>query len=142
LETLAIVDGDLVMSANSFLYLTGPNKLKQDLYFALHEHYGADPYHPLWGTILGQFVGLPMTPMVEQNVLNEVNRVLMNYIAVQADLIKSYNVTDTRSSISTADVIGSINSVQAQQVGTSLMISVTLTTMAGQQLVMRREVSA
>ena len=142
METLAIVDGDLVMSANSFLYLTGPNKLKQDLYFALHEQYGADPYHPLWGTILLQFVGLPLTPVVQQNVLNEVNRVLMNYIAVQSDLIRSYNVTDTKSTLSTSDVVAAINSVQAQPVGDSLMVTVTLTTVAGQQLVVSREVSA
>jgi phage baseplate assembly protein W len=139
LQTLALVDGDLVLGADSFVLLSGPSKIKQDLYLALTERYGADPYHPLWGTILAQYVGQPMTAGVQQSVYNEVNRVLSNYIAVQADRLSAAVTEDTKSTMTTADVVSSIESITPTPVGDSLQVTVALTTMAGQQVVVQSQ---
>lgn len=141
MRTLAIVDGDLVMAADSYLLVSGPNKIKQDLYFALHEAYGGDPYHPLWGTVLGQYVGAPLTAATEQSVIDEVNRVVTNYLSVQADRIDAHTVADTRSTLTTSDVVSVVDDMSVQQVGPSLLITVALSTLAGQKVNVSREVS-
>lgn len=142
MQTLAVVDGDLVLNAGSILTISGPNKIKQDLYFALHEAYGADPYHPTWGTVLDQFIGLPQTPAVRQSAINEVSRVLDNYVAVQSDQINSYTATDNRSGFYASDVVRSVDSIDVQGMGPNIMITANLTTMAGQQLSAQREVGS
>lgn len=139
MQTLALVDGDLVLGADSYVMLTGPNKIKQDLYLALTERYGSDPYHPLWGTILAQFIGVPLTEAAQQSVFNEVNRVLTNYIAVQSDLVNSSASTDTKSTMTTSDIVRAIESIVPQAVGPDLQITVALTTMAGQQVVVQSQ---
>src|SRR4051812_15353621 len=126
MQTFAIVDGDLVLSANSFLTLTGPNKVKQDLYLALHEPYGGDPYHPGWGTVLHRYIGRAMTTAVEQNVYNEVIRVVNNYMAVQADMINSATVGGTRSTLNTSDVVREIESAEVLSIGSNALINVRL----------------
>jgi phage baseplate assembly protein W len=140
-QTLAIVDGDLVVGAGQLLTLSGPNKVKQDLFYAFHEAYGSDPYHPTWGNVLGRFLGMALTPSVQQSATNEVNRVLTNYMAVQADQVNSHFSSDTRSTLYASDVVRSIDSVTVQQVRDNLLITANLSTMAGQQITVQREVS-
>lgn len=140
MQTFAIVDGDLVLAAGNYLTLTGANKVKQDLYLALHERYRSDPYHPNWGTVLHRFIGAPMTPAVEQGAYNEVIRVVGNYMAVQADMINAHTVAGTRSVLNTSDVVNEITSAQAHAVGTDLLVNVSLSTMAGSQITIQRTV--
>lgn len=140
MQTLAVVDGDLVMSAGSYLTVGGIAKIKQDLYFALHEPYGADRYHPLWGTTLDRYVGQPLTPAVTQSASNEVQRVVKNYISVQADQINASSLAATKGNLATSDVVSAIEAVSVNGVGDNIIIGVTLKTMAGQTASVQRQV--
>src|SRR5580765_2103723 len=105
MQGLAVVDGDLVLSGGSLLTLSGPARIKQDLSFALHDEYGADPNHPYWGSILDRFIGQPLTPSLQQQVTAEVQRILNNYIAVQADMVNSAVINNVRGTLNTTDVV-------------------------------------
>jgi phage baseplate assembly protein W len=141
-QTFAVVDGDLVLSSGTLLTVFGANKVKQDLYFALHEDYGTDRYHPLWGSILGRFIGQPLTASTRQSVLNEVQRVLRNYMSVQADQVNASSTQNTKGTVATSEVVSSIEAITVNNVGDNLLISVTLQTMAGQTLTLQRQVTS
>jgi phage baseplate assembly protein W len=120
----------------------GPQKIHQDLALALQEAYGGDKLHPRWGSILQNFIGLPMTDDVKNKVLSEINRVISNYITVQnAKIVQSSN-TGTQSNLSTDDVVRSVSSINAQQIYDSLVVSVVLETLSQQTVNINQVMSA
>lgn len=141
MQTLAVVDGDLALSAGGYLLLSGTNKVRQDLTLALEEEYGGDPYHPLWGSILNRYIGQPLTPSLQQLVSNEVQRVLRNYISVQADDVNAASLNASKANFDTSDVVQSIESIDVQISMDGIFISVVLQTMANQTLTIQRTVS-
>lgn len=141
MQGLAVVDGDLVLSGGSFLTLSGAPRIKQDLNFALHDEYGSDPNHPYWGSILDRYIGQPITPSLQQQVTAEVQRVLNNYIAVQADQVNSAVINDVRGTLNTSDVVRSVTSIDVTVSMDSISVSVELQTMARESLTVSRTVS-
>lgn len=141
MKGLAVIDGDLVLSGSSYLTLTGPARIKQDLDFALHDEYGADIFHPYWGSVLDRFIGQPLTASVEQQVINEVQRVLNNYISIQTDQINSAISAGTASVYDTADVVSQVEAIDVQVNMDSISITVTLRTMANQSVTVTRTVT-
>lgn len=142
METLALVNGDLVLNSGSYLTFSGPDKIRQDLDLALNEAYGSDQFHPLWGSILDRFIGQPLTSSLQSAVLNEVTRVLSNYIAVQTDDISSDTVADTRSRYDTSDVVQSVDSINASVTMDRVTVTVVLRTMSNQTITINRQVIA
>lgn len=142
METLALVQGDLVLNSGSYLTFTGPDKIRQDLDLALNEAYGSDQFHPLWGSVLDRFIGLPITSSLETAVSNEVARVLKNYIAVQTDAITSDSIANQRSRYGTGDVIQSVESINVTVSFDRIIISVVLQTLSNQTITIQRQVIA
>lgn len=142
MQGLAVVDGDLVLSGGSFLTLTGVARVRQDLTFALTDEYGADPLHPYWGSILDRFIGQTYSPTIRQQVVAEVQRVLTNYIAVQADQVNTSVTNGVRSSLDTSDVVQKITSIDVQVDRDKIYVKVELETMARQALTVSRTVTA
>lgn len=141
MQQLAIVDGDLVLSSGAYLLFTGPDKIRQDLFFALNEEYGSDIYHPLWGSILDRYLGQPLTAGLEQQVSAEVQRVLNNYIAVQADDVNTAITLDIKGVYDTSDVVRSVESLQVSITQDTILITVVLETMNRQTITIQRQVS-
>jgi hypothetical protein len=142
MQTLAIVNGDLVLSAGDLMTIHGPAKVSQDLFFALNENYGADPYHPQWGSVLDRFIGQPMLPGTHSAVLSEVQRVLNNYIAVQADQINKAGALNQRGMYGAGEVVSKIETINATPTQDTLQVNATLTTLAGQSISVTRQVTA
>lgn len=142
MKTFALAGGDLVVSSGSYLTLSGADKVRQDLGLAMREHYGADPFHPTWGSVIDQFVGEPLTSLNEQKVVAEVSRVLRNYITSQASQINAAANGGGRSALNTADVVSSVTSIKASSDGDRLAVAARLTTMAGEQITINRTVIA
>lgn len=140
MQTLALAQGDLVLSSGTYLTFTGSDRIRQDLDLALNEAYGSDPYHPYWGSILRQYVGRPLTETARQGVITEVKRVLDNYVKVQTDLISADSVRDDRSNFTTSDVVRSIESVDARALHDRLLVTVVLVTMSNQIITIKRQV--
>lgn len=142
MKTLALVQGDLVLSSGNFLTFSGIDKIRQDLDLALHEEYGGDQFHPFWGTILDRYIGAPLTATAKAAVVNEVQRVLKNYLAVQASLVSASTVANTRSNFDTNDVVRSIESIDASVNYDRITVTVVLQTMGRQTLTVTRQVLA
>lgn len=141
IRTLAVIDGDLVLSGGSFLTLDGAPKIKQDLTFALNDTYGADLNHPYWGSILDRFLGQPLTASLEQQVTAEVERVLNNYVSVQIDQVNRAIAADVKGQYSTADVVSSVQAINVSLNFDTIVVSLTLTTMSQDTVNVTRTVS-
>jgi phage baseplate assembly protein W len=142
MDTLALVQGDLVLASGNYLTFSGVNRITQDLTLALNEAYGGDRNHPYWGSILDRYIGAPLTPDRQQAVLNEVQRVLKNYIAVQTDEINQAALNGDRVNYSTSDVVQSVVSVNAAVQQDRISITVLLQTMSGRTVSITRQVIA
>lgn len=134
MKTLALVQGDLSPAPGGYLMYEGASKINQDLALALREEYGTDIFHPRWGSILQQFIGIPLTDDVKGQVLTEVSRVISNYITVQNAQIASNNASGTVSNMTTDDVVQTVSSIQAQQLYDQLVVSVVLQTISRQNI--------
>lgn len=142
MQTLALVQGDLVLASGSYLTFTGPDKIHQDLTLALNEPYGADPYHPLWGSILDRYIGSPLTGSVQQAVVNEVGRILQNYVAVQNDVVADDATNSQLSRFDTGDIVSQVVSVDAKVTFDKITVTVVLLTLANQTVTVTRQVVA
>lgn len=75
--------GDLDMSTGLFQNVTGVEKLTQDLGLWLREPYGTDRFHPLYGSVLDQYIGSNINSLTEHEVKTEVIRVLNAFQQIQ-----------------------------------------------------------
>lgn len=144
MRDLQLVGGDLFASGRGFATVTGADYVRQRVATALSEPYGSDPYHPEWGSALTGYLGAPQDTGTPGMVTSEVSRVLAQLIAAQQLLITSTAMSGTRSQLMAADVIASVDSVNASA-GTrpdAIAVAVALTTQGGQQLQVNRTVSS
>jgi hypothetical protein len=140
-KTLALSGGDLVVGPGGLQMQDGPAKIRQDLALALGETYGADPYHSGWGSVLGQYLGEPTdadTPMLVQA---EVNRILQQYMTNQQQQLATAAANQQQHTITTSEIIQTVNSVDVSVLYDSVTVIISLTTMAGQTLQISRTVS-
>jgi hypothetical protein len=142
MKGLAVVDGDLVLAGNSYLTLSGPAKITQDLTFAIKEAYGSDPFHPHWGSILDRFIGQPITATLQQQITDEVQRIVTNYIAVQTDMVNSAVSAGLVSQLDTSDVVQSVQNVDVQVTADKIAVTATLQAMSGASITVTRTVTA
>lgn len=144
-KSLALVNGDLVISNRSLKTIRGKEKLFQDLSLYLREKVGTDPMTPTYGSSLdggfldGQeippFIGRTLNPLVEGQIQAEVYRVVTAYQLNQLDKIKSEaGIYQGKNTLDPDEVIRTINSIDTRTVGTAVVVSVTLTTMASSQV--------
>lgn len=141
MQSLALSGGDLAIGPGGLQLVTGAGKIRQDVALALGESYGTDPFEPLWGSVLPQYVGLPVTADTPALVQAEVNRVLQQYIANQQAQLKAASTRNQTTALTTADIIRSVNSVDVTVLYDTIMVTISLTTMAGQSMTVSRTVS-
>jgi phage baseplate assembly protein W len=140
-KTLALSGGDLVVGPGGLQMQDGAAKIRQDLALALGEDYGADPYHSGWGSVLGQYLGEPMDADIPMLVQAEVNRILQQYMTNQQQQLATAAANQQQHTISTSEIIQTVNSVDVSVLYDSVRVVVSLTTMAGQSLQISRTVS-
>ncbi len=136
------MNGDLVAGQNGHVTISGTPKIKQDLSLALGEHWGTDRFHSdRWGSVVIDYIGLPIDDDLRFNVEQEVSRVLQQYIAIQAAEIYEDYVAGRRSRFATADVIRAVQSVQVQVRYTSIIIRLVLVNQANEAVYLQRSVA-
>jgi phage baseplate assembly protein W len=124
--------------------VTGADYVRQRVACALSEPYGSDPYNPAWGSALAGWLGSPQTPATQALVAAEAQRVLGSLMAAQQVMLKAAALTSTRSQLNSADVIARVDSVTAATGSRpdAVQVTVTLTTMGGQQVQASRTVTS
>lgn len=141
MQSLALSGGDLVVGPGGLQLVTGAAKIRQDVALGLGESYGTDPFEPLWGSVLNEYVGLPVTGDTPALVQAEVNRVLQQYISNQQAQLKAASTRNQTTALTTADIIRTVNSVDVTVLFDTIMVVIRLTTMAGQSMTVSRTVS-
>lgn len=141
MKTLALSGGDLVVGPGGLQLLEGASKIRQDIALALGENYGGDPYHPGWGSVLQQYLGEPITADTPMLVQAEVNRILQQYIANQQQILDAASLRNQQHTISTSEIIRTVNSVDVSVSYDTVTVLIDLTTMAGQTMKISRTVS-
>lgn len=142
MKTLALQDGDLVVTPHGHETVSGSGKVKLDLALSLGEEVGTDRFHPKFGSYLPGWIGQTLDGQMEFAVEAEVMRVLNAYILDQHDEILNDVTTGRRSRFSTADVIQGIVSVTTAVDMDRIYFQAVLTTQAGQNVVVNKSVSA
>lgn len=141
MKTLALSGGDLVVGPGGLQMQDGPAKIRQDLALCLGEEYGTDPYQPGWGSVLKSYLGQMIdsdTPMLVQA---EVNRILQQYQALQQQQLATAAANNQQHTITTSEIIQTVNSVDVSVLYDSVRVVISLTTMAGQTLQISRTVN-
>lgn len=144
MRDLQLTGGDLLASGRGFATVTGADYVRQRVACALSEPYGSDPYNPNWGSALTGYLGAPQGAGTQAMVAAEAQRVLNALVAAQQLMLKSAAMANTRSQLNSADVIAAVNRVTASAGGRpdAVQVTVTLTTMGGQQVQASRTVTA
>lgn len=144
IKDLQLVGGDLLASGRGFATVTGADYVRQRVACALSEPYGSDPYNPQWGSALTGWIGTPQTAGTAALVAAEAQRVLAALMTAQQVMLRAAALTQTRARLNSADVIARVNSVTATAGARpdAVQVTVTLTTMGGQQVVASRTVTS
>lgn len=109
MKTLALADGDLMLSGRGHATVDGVFKTMQDIGIALREEFGIDRFHPNWGSLLPNMIGRPFDESVLLDVRTEVTRVVNNYLNVQRDTVLR---RAAGASVSSSEIIDRVDKVQ------------------------------
>lgn len=109
MKTLALADGDLVLSGRGHATVDGVFKTMQDIGIALREEFGVDRFHPNWGSLLPNMIGRPFDESVLLDVRTEVTRIVNNYLTVQRDTVLRRSAG---ASVSSSEVVDRVDKVQ------------------------------
>ena len=142
MKTLRLSGGDLVLGPGGFESLTGADRIMQDLRVALSEPLGIDRFHPGWGSRVDDFVGLPLDQATAFDLEQEVNRVIGNYMQVQAEKAAQDSLRDSTQRYSTADLVSHVSNVQVEYRQDQAQITITIATVSGEEITTNFEVEA
>lgn len=109
MKTLALADGDLVLSGRGHATVDGVFKTMQDIGIALREEFGVDRFHPNWGSLLPNMIGRPFDEGVLLDVQTEVTRIVNNYLTVQRDTVLR---RPQGAQVSSAEIIDKVQNIR------------------------------
>lgn len=143
--SLQLQNGDFALSGASLATVTDANKLTQDLRCVLAEHMGDDDMHPTYGSLIdggvtssGQVVpsviGMNAPEQIATSIQSEVQRIAAAYQAQQLNRAKDDLTTYNRVSLTPAEVLLSVSDVGFTQETDSLLVTITLSTAAGEDI--------
>jgi len=103
------------MATGLFSIVRGLDKLTQDLSLWLREPYGVDRFHPLYGSVLDQYIGSVVNALSEMEIRSEVFRVLNAFQLIQLEAMRKnpnkYELDELLDSVEEVSVKLSYDSV-------------------------------
>lgn len=141
MKTLALANGDLVVGQTGHTTISGTQKIRQEIALALGEPYGDDRFHPTLGSVLVEYIGVPITDEIEMLVQSEVARVVAQYIAIQQREVLRDHLAQRQSRFDASDVVTGIADLSVTVNLDTIQIKGTLSTQAGSQVQIQRTVT-
>lgn len=133
--SLKIVDGDLAMLGDgNITQVSGADRIKQDLSCWILEPLGTDVMYRNFGSILGESIGMPITPDSLLEVKTEVTRIVNNYIEYQKKQYEESRLQSNAAVVnawSADDMIARVDYIRVDAVADTVVVVVKLTTAAG-----------
>jgi hypothetical protein len=145
-KSFAVVNGDLVIGPGRSLSLvSGRQKLLQDLRLWVLEKMGIDPSTPTYGNLLDGgtedgsnvegFIGRIMTDDALNEIRNVIIDLLQRYQTMQYEKIRAETLRYLgENTLDEDEILETINSVIVQDLGTTALVQVKLTTLAGSSI--------
>ena len=133
MKTLAVRNGDLVLTGSKFGVVEGMARVQQQIGLCLKEPYGNDRFHREWGSVLDEWVGHAITTDIPLEVQAEVVRVVRDTILRQNEQIKARAAAGFTSVIKAEEMIVEISSVNVEQRQDNLLVKITLRTASNQE---------
>jgi hypothetical protein len=133
MKTFRLVKGDFVLQGNSLEMVSGAARVQQQLSLGIRETFGADRFHPGWGSMISEWIGRVSTASVQDDIRNEITRVVRAHIMVQNDRLRRASTSGQRGFISMDEVIAAITSITFSQKEDSLIVRVRLRTAGFQE---------
>jgi hypothetical protein len=143
-KTLKLEHGDLVVgSSRAFATVQGKDKLFQDLRLWILERIGTDPATPTYGStldggvidgeIVPSFIGLPATQERINDIKTEIATLLSRYQQDQLEKMRREVIEyGGKHTLSRDEVLWRVDAIEAAQVGTTVLVRVTCTTLANE----------
>lgn len=129
MKTLRLQHGDLVPGTRGLETVSGVSMLIQDIRGALGEPYGIDRFHPRWGSVIDDYVGMPLNESTTFDLKGEVNRVIGNYMAVQTEKVNRDAMSEnTPDRFRTEDVLARVREVKVSSRYDQATIEITVET--------------
>ena len=131
MKTIQVQNGDIQLdTGGKLVFLQGSQKLIQDLSLWLQEDLGAGYTTPNFGSTLNSLIGGPNIESTVAMIQSEVQRILGLYQAQQLLDLQSAQSKAALSNWNKSEIINQINSVTAEQSYSSVIVNVSLTTLA------------
>ena len=137
-----VQDGDLVLGQLGYAEISGATKVGQDLSFAIQEPYGCDRFHAGWGSLLSSMIGTAQTGSSLQQVQNEINRVVGNYINVQTSIIQATALANQVPTYTNDDVVSSIENIAVSQNTTTIAATLNVLCVSGSNVLLTPTVNS
>jgi len=141
MKTLELLNGDFVIGQGGFVMIEGLKKVHQDLSVLVREALGEDRFHPMWGSILQDFVGREIGIETEADVRNEINRIIQNYMIMQTRQIQVDQTMGRRPRHKPEEIIREIRGIDIQQRNDRFNVRVKVRTSSGDELNVIRTVN-
>lgn len=133
MRTLAVRNGDLVLSGSKFGMVDGIARVQQQLGLAMREEFGNDRFHRQWGSTLPTWIGDVLTAEVPFEVRAEVTRVVRDFILNQNEQIKQRASLGFSAVVRAEELIVEISDVKVQTRQDTVLVKVTLRTASNQE---------
>lgn len=131
MKTIQVQNGDIQLdTGGKLVFLQGSQKLIQDLSLWLQEDLGVGYTTPNFGSTLNSLIGGPNIESTVAMIQSEVQRILGLYQAQQLLDLQSAQSKAALSNWNKSEIINQINSVTAEQSYSSVIVNVSLTTLA------------
>lgn len=140
MKTLALQNGDLVVTYGGHKTVSGRQKIAQEIALALGEPFGFDPYQKDMGSTLDDFFGEPINDMTDAMIEAEVIRVVNKYISVQQRQVLQDNLQQRQSRFDSSDVVTGVDSVSVTSNLDTILVQLVLRTASGGQVQVSRTV--
>ena len=131
MKTLQVSDGDLVLANGAFATITGPQKVNQDIEIGVLTPYGSDRFHPRYGSVFSNYIGIPVGPGTAALIKAELTRVINNYQRVQLYKIQQANLQGLASPFSQGEVVTSIGKIDVAETYDSFNVAASVNTSSG-----------
>ena len=130
MKTITVSNGDIQLNNGKIQFVTGQNKLIQDIQLWLMEPLGTGFTTPNFGSLLVGMVGGAQNGATQSTITNEIKRVLQLYQAQQVYNLKNAQNTATLANWNRSEIIQSINSVNVSVQNSTSVANVSLLTLA------------
>jgi hypothetical protein len=133
MRTLAVRNGDLVLTGSKFGMVEGIARVQQQLGLAMREAFGSDRFHRSWGSTLPTWIGQVLTPNVPFEIRAEVTRIVRDFIIQQNEKIKERAALGYTAVVSAEEMIMEIRDIKIETRYDTILVKVTLRTASGQE---------